>query len=427
MLYDWIQIIFFVIGLAATFAIISGLFFALDKGPKKIITNNPVPEVSSPDFLLALSQSVNSPIEEGGSVEILNNGDNFFPTLLEELNKAERSITFTVYIWQDGKISDQILKVLVAKQKEGVQVRVLLDGFGGKGAPKDKFNELVAAGGKVNRFRTFKLGRLTRFHKRSHRRAIVIDGKVGFTGGMAVKDVWLGNASNPSEWRDMMFKVTGVMARSLQSAFTDLWASSSGEILFGLGIYPPDLPKDSGIKFIHLVSSPSDSMPLPKFMLLSMMAAKHKLYITTPYFIPDRHICEVLKERVHAGVDVRLMLPNENIDNKTARWNAQNFYFDLLQTGVKIYEYQPTFIHSKYMMVDGQWSVIGSPNQNFRSRNLDEENVLGILDPIFASQLEDTFVKDINLSKEISLKTWKKRGTLTKLAAVIARAVEEQS
>jgi cardiolipin synthase A/B len=426
--YDLLQFSFAIIGALAVLAAISALFFAVDKGPKKLFTNNPLPRVGSREFLAALSQTVNVPIEKGGTITPLNNGEGFFTELLKEIAAAERNINFTVYIWEDGKISGQILDALMAKQKQGVEVRVLIDAIGGKNSPDQKFSKLMAAGGKVQKFRTFRFGKLTRFHRRNHRRAIVIDGKVGFTGGMAVKDAWIGNASGPDQWRDMMFKVTGPMARSLQSAFSDLWTSSTGEILLGLGIAPVDLPDEGNINFIHLVSSPThDSFPLPKFLLMPMMAAQRTLYITTPYFIPDNHLLQTLIDRAKAGVDVRLMLPNELIDNKIARWNAQNYYQYLMEWGVKIYEYQPAFIHSKFFVVDGQFTVIGSPNLNFRSRNLDEENAFGIQDEAFAQKMGQTFLEDQKLCQEVSRRKWKKRALLLRFMSTISRLIEEQS
>lgn len=428
MIYHAIQILILLIGVITIISVISSLFFAFDKGPKKLFTNNPIPEVGSEDFIRALSHTIDTPLEHGGHVEILNNGDGFFPALLEAMQAAKHSINFTVYIWENGQVSDRIVSVLTTKQREGVAVRVLLDGLGANGVSNEKFAELIAAGGQVERYRTLSFGKILRFHRRNHRRAIVIDGKVGFTGGMAVKDVWLGNARNPEEWRDLMFKVTGPMARGLQSAFTDLWTSVTGEIILGSEVYPDDLRVDGKTTpFIHLITSPSDSLLLQKFLLLPMMAAKHKLYITTPYFIPDTHLLETLKDRAKSGVDVRLILPNEHIDNKTARWNSQYFYYELLQSGVKIFEYQPTFIHSKYFVVDSQWSSIGSANLNYRSRNLDEENSFGISSPELAEKLESIFLNDQNLSKEITLKTWKKRSSLYKIFIYLSRIVEEQS
>lgn len=427
--YRWWQVAFFIIGVVSVLSIIGALFFAKGSSPKYHYTNGPVPAVDSLDFPINLAHTVNAGLEEGGSVEILNNGDGFYPALLDSFRDAKKTINFSVYIWEDGEASDMILPVLLEKQKQGVQVRVLLDGLGSKNAPDDLFEELKASGAKVESYRTATFGKLTRYHRRNHRRSIVIDGKVGFTGGMAVSDSWLGNAQSPKHWRDMMFKVSGPMARSLQDAFVDHWASSSGEILLGEDIYPTAFEQPgSEIKFVHIASSPADdSQPMPKFLLLPMLAAKEKLYIATPYFVGDTDLMEVLRHKAHNGVDVRLMLPGKNIDNKMVRWGAQNYYQDLLEAGVKVYEYQPTFLHSKFFVVDDKMSVIGSPNLNSRSRRLDEENAMAIFDAGLAQQLSDIFVKDLELSQEQNYDQWKKRNPLIRFLQLTSRIISQQS
>ena len=235
------------------------------------------PSVDSPDFATALGAIVGAPVEGGGTVQILNNGDEFVPALLESIDQAQRTINFTVYIWSEGTFSDQLLRALEKKQREGVEVRVLLDGLGSLKVPDEDFEPLIAAGGKVQKFRTPKFGKLTRFHRRNHRRSIVIDGDVGFTGGMAVSDIWLGHAQDPEHWRDLMFKVTGPMARSLQTAFVDLWVSSSGELLIDPKHYPvPANASTPGVeRFIHLANSPADDdQSMAYFFLLPILAAR---------------------------------------------------------------------------------------------------------------------------------------------------------
>jgi cardiolipin synthase len=319
---------------------------------------------------------------------------------------------------------------LVRAQKRGVAVRVLLDGLGSSDTPDSKFDELKNAGGHVEKFRTPQFGKLTRFHRRNHRRSIVMDGDVGFIGGMAVADTWLGHAQDAEHWRDMMFKVTGPLARSLQSAFVGSWLSSSGEILTGEDTYPPDgdIPPPGVERFIHLVNSPADDdYAMAQFFNMSILAARESLYVVTPYFIPDKHLKNALKQRAEAGVDVRLLLPGEHIDNMWVRLSAQTHYEDLLKAGVRIYEYRPTFLHSKFMVVDGQWSIVGSPNLNSRSRTLDEENAQGILDKGLGEQLMKTFHDDLSRADEIKLEQWRRRNVLWRFVQPIVQLLDEQS
>jgi cardiolipin synthase len=247
---------------------------------------------------------------------------------------------------------------------------------------------------------------------------------------MAVSDSWLGNAEDPKHWRDIMFKVTGPMARSLQDSFVDHWASSSGEILLGRYIYPEEFPdtENSLIKFIHIAGSPADdSQPIPKFLLLPMLAAQEQLYIATPYFVGNKDLMSVLKDKAQNGVDVKILLPGKNIDYQVSRWGSQNYYDDLLEAGVKIYEYQPTFTHSKFIVVDNLLSVIGSPNLNSRSRRLDEENAMAIFDATLAQELTAIFIEDLTQAEEIDLESWRKRNPLVRTLQLISRLFTQQS
>jgi cardiolipin synthase A/B len=427
--HPWWHTALLVVGVIALVSVIGALFFTVEGTPDRLVTDDRVPTVDSPAFALALSHLVNAPMERGGTVTVLNNGDEFLPALLDTLEQARHSIHLSVYIWTDGAFSEQVLEVLLRQQRRGVAVRVLLDALGARGAPREGFDDLAQAGGRVERFRTPRFGRLTRFHRRSHRRAIVVDGEVGFTGGMAVYDKWLGDAQDPDHWRDIMFKITGPPARRLQAAFADAWASSAGEILVGPGVYPAIAEPVPGIEqSIHKVWSPSDDdHSMGHFFLLPLLAARQSAYLVTPYFIPDRHLKRALEEQARAGVDVRLLLPGTHMENRTARWSAQNHYDDLMRAGVRLYEYAPTYLHSKFVVVDGRWSIIGSPNLNSRSRNLDEENAFGILDGDLGNRLVDVFFADLQRADEIDLERWRRRGPLRRLLQRASQLLDRQS
>jgi cardiolipin synthase len=428
--YKWWQLTLFVVGVVAAVSVLSALFFAVGHKPERVYSDSAPPPIDSPDFTTALGAIVGAPVEGGGTVHILNNGEEFVPSLLESINQAQRTINFTVYIWSEGVISDQLLRALETKQREGVAVRVLLDGLGSLKVPDEDFEPLIAAGGKVQKFRSPKFGKLTRFHRRTHRRAIVIDGEVGFTGGMAVSDVWLGHAQDPDHWRDLMFKVTGPMARSLQTAFVDLWVSSSGELLLDPTHYPvPANASTDGVeRFVHLAASPADDdQSMAYFFLLPILSARESVYFAAPYFIPDNHLQDALVQKARAGLDVRLLLPGSNTDNLIVRASAQARYQELLEAGVKVYEYQPTFMHAKYGVVDGKWSIIGSPNLNSRSRELDEENAFGIYDAALGAKLHAIFKKDVERSQAIDLEEWRRRNPLQKFFETISRILDQQS
>jgi cardiolipin synthase len=255
---------------------------------------------------------------------------------------------------------------------------------------------------------------------------------VAFTGGMAIGEKWAGNADSEDHWRDTMVKVTGPLAASVQSAFTSQWANAVGEILVGDAFYPT--PPASGDPAgqdvtLHLgvASSPnSDTHPLRIVFTQTFLAARKTLYITTPYFVPDRIMREAVAKRARSGVDVRLLLPDEHTDAKPIRQATHSYLEELLEAGVRVYEYQPTMIHTKHVVVDGQWSVVGSANMDIRSKEINDENVLGILDAGFARELEATFLDDLKHTEEIRLDAWRKRGPFKRVLERTCRLFVEQ-
>ena len=304
----------------------------------------------------------------------------------------------------------------------------MLDGLGSIKVPDEDFEALIAAGGKVQKFRMPKFGKLTRFHRRNHRRSIVIDGQIGFTGGMAVSDIWLGHAQDEEHWRDIMFKVTGPLARSLQSAFVDLWAGSSGELLIDPKNYPVPAPAmTAGHRAVHSSGELTGRRRSVDgvFFPASVHGGTESIYMAAPYYIPDASAA-ALVTKAKAGIDVRLLLPGPHTDNWITRASAQARYQELLEAGVKIYEYQPTFMHAKYAVMDGKWAIIGSPNLNSRSRQLDEENALGIYDVPFARRSKRRFSR---ISSGRRNSTWRSAAAgnpLQKFFETVSRVLDQR-
>lgn len=426
----WWVLVFWALGILAAATAIVSLFFALGRRPGKAWASE-VPAVDSRDFLVGISGLVNSPLESGGTVKLLNNGDGFFPALLQAMREARKTINFSVYIWEPGKASDMVFEVLTERARAGIEVRVLLDGLGCMRVPSEGLDAFKAAGGRVSRFRPVRFGSLTRFHRRNHRRSIVIDGAVAFTGGMAVGDKWLGNASRKEEWRDSMVQVTGPLAKSVQSAFTTIWGSCAGEMLMGDGHYPAREAPAPGAHEVSyhtcVISAPShEDHPLRLFFMLSFLSARRTLYITTPYFVPDEQTRKAAAGRARQGVDVRILLPNELTDAVPIRLAGHSYFDELLSAGVRIFEYQPVMMHNKTLVVDGQWSVVGSANMDIRSKELNQENVLGILDEGFGRQLDAAFLADLEKAKEIKLPEWRRRGLWPRVKERVSVLFAEQ-
>lgn len=432
--FPWWALVLMACGVIGIATSILSLFSSIgDRASKASLVDSCA--VHTEDFLQALAGVLNSPLQSGGSAELLNNGDQYFPRMLQAIREAEHTINFTTYIWHDGKVSKQFFQALTERARAGVQVRVLVDGFGGIRAPDDDISQLREAGGKWAFFNAPRFGRLTRLHKRTHRRALLIDGRIGFTGGAAVMDKWRGDAGNPEEWRDTMVEVRGKLAVNLQSAFTQLWTHATGELISGDGFYSNDEEESTADRpeaqlirrHLNVISSPSShAHPMRHLYWFSISSAEKRLYITNPYFVPDKTLAVALKDRAERGIDVRVLVPNEHIDVPMIRWASHSYYEELLAAGVRIFEFQPTMIHQKLLVADGIWSLVGSANMDVRSKELNQENMLGLQDRGFGVEMERTFMADLARAREITLDQWRKRPLHRRIPERIARLFEEQ-
>lgn len=426
--YTGWEMALFAIGWACFISVVVILLLPIGKGPQLKASASAMPSVTSPAFLKAISHHMAVPIDQGPPVETLTDGNAFVRSLMRDIDGAQHSINFMVYIWEDGSFNDTVLAHLERKQRQGIQVRVLLDAYGAKNAPSGKLERLEQAGGKVATFRSLLPlpWNILRNTKRNHRRAIVVDGITGYTGGIAVADMWLGEARTPEEWHDFMFRMTGSMAARLQGSFAELWARTTGEVLLGEKFYPGT---DMGgtIPYVTLSTSPSpDLHEAESFFFLSLLAARRSIHVETPYFLPDATIRDILKQKAKAGVDVTLVLPNQHTDQKSVRWAGQRIFTELMEAGVKIHEYQPTFTHAKLLLVDGVWSVIGTANWDNRSRKINDEVLFGIADPTFNAFLEGRFSEDMRKSKKIELKDWRQRGPFQRTLELVSQAFVQQ-
>jgi cardiolipin synthase len=286
-------------------------------------------------------------------------------------------------------------------------------------------DRLKALGGKVAVFRSLEPlpWKILQTIKRNHRRAITVDGRIGYTGGVAVDDKWLGHARNPQEWHDLMFRFTGSAAQRLMGSFSELWMATTGEML----VVPSYAGESEASPYVTLSTSPSpDLFEGETFFLASLWAAQKSIHVENPYFLSDASIRQALEEKARQGVDVVLLLPGDHTDEKSVRWAGQRVYQELLEAGVKIYEFQPTFTHAKLLVEDGQWSVIGSANWDNRSRKLNDEIFLGMADEGLASQLEKIFQHDLNRSRRIALPEWRNRGPVQRVLEYLCQAFVQQ-
>jgi cardiolipin synthase len=413
-----------VIGVVAIVSVIGALF--LPDWPSDDFSLGFKADPGSSEFVEWTSSLLNSPIFQGGEVTLLQNGDAFYPAMLDAIRKAEDSVNFEVYIFEPDEIGRQFIDAFKERARAGVEVRLLLDGFGAAKLKKRYREELRQAGVAVSRFRPPSLRDLVRFYRRSHRRAIVIDGKIGFTGGAAVSKKWKGNVTNPHEWRDSMTRVTGPMVTGIQSAFATNWVYCTGEVIAGPRFFPP-IERGPGPCALSVVSSPSDALqPIRLLFWISFINARRRLWICNSYFIPDQRLRDAVVARARAGVDVRVLVPGNHTDAVPVQAAGRSYYEELLKAGVRIFEYQPAMMHAKTAVIDGAWSIVGSANLDERSMELNEENVLGIGDPDFARSIEEGIIADLERSREIQLEQWRKRSIFQRGFESCAKALIEQ-
>ena len=405
------EIFFMVVGVFGFGFWILAFFTSLGRGPAKFTLTEPV-SFASEYFFRVLEGLSRTTFEYGGLPEILNNGNEFFSAFFKDIFEAKYTIHIATFILRPSDpIGQALTYTLMKKAREGVKVRLLLDSSGSKNITKKVYQKFKNAGIKVVMFRPFEFGILTQYNRRSHCRAFVIDGRVGYTGGMAFGQEWTGDAEDKRHWRDQMFRVTGAQARAIQRVFSSLWTNTCGQVLVGEGIYPAlDQAPLKESRWISLISSPAlQTNPLRNAYWLSLMAAKKTIYVQQSYFFPSRYMRQALMQKAHEGVEVILILPNEHNDEKIVYYAGRFFYDQLLSAGVKIYEFLPTMIHSKNFLADDIWSIIGSANMDIRSEELNDENILCILSPEFGQAQRQHFEADLAQSKQILLPYWRKR------------------
>lgn len=372
-------------------------------------------QVADPGELRVLLPSIagltHSTMEAGNAMQVLQNGDMFFPALFRDIAAARQSIHIESFIWYDGKISRQLAKLLATKARQGVEVRILVDASGGRQLKGEVKEMLEAAGAEIAHFHPLRFGNLARLNNRDHRKLQIIDGRIGYIGGFCIADEWTGNARHKKEFRDTGLRVEGPIVNRLQAAFAENWIEETGFIPAGDEYFPKIVPV--GPTSAHLAyASPDGTISSVRILYyLAIKAARREILIQNPYFLPDSAAIQALEEAVKRGVDVRIMLPSDDATDSAIVQHASHHHFGtLLKRGVKIYEYEKTLLHQKVMVVDGLWSAVGSTNFDERSFELNDEVSIGVVDPAIAAQLRAAFFADIKHTKQRSLNEWKNRG-----------------
>jgi cardiolipin synthase len=383
-----------------------GLLLMLAQDQETLTVQSPV-TTEDPRFAEYVASLVGAPVEPGDRYWVLRNGDEVFPPMLDAIRQARRRISFESFIYSDGVVGDQFTKELAAAAQRGVTVRVVLDAVGGE-LSRESEETLRRAGVHVVWFNLLRPWTIEEANYRTHRKVLVVDGEVAFTGGLGLADHWLGHAQSPEHWRDTQFKVMGPAVRALEASFYENWIESGG--LSAPALDPEQPPLDTGARSIVVWSNPTGGASNVKLLyLLSIAGARKTIDIQSPYFILDESTRWSLEQARRRGVRVRVLTDGDITDAMPVKDASREGYQQLLDWGLEIYEYQPTMMHVKAMVVDGVWSVIGSANFDNRSFELNDELTVAIQDRELASALTRDFETDLKRSQQLDAATWKDR------------------
>jgi cardiolipin synthase len=383
-------------------------------------------QAGRPAFSSAMVAYTGASVVGGNRVEILLNGDEIFPAKLRAIRGARKTINYAQYVFEEGEASAHVAAALAERCRAGVKVNVLLDGVGSLLMPGEYVAWMRDAGCRVETYRPVNPFTIDRLNHRNHRRILVVDGRLGITGGSGMSGKWSGNGRIPDHWRDTDVLVEGPVVEQLQGAFADSWLEATGVVLGGSDYFPGPIRRKGNVDAQAVRSSPrGGSAAMYTMFLLAMASARHTIHIANPYFVPDNQMIETLIASSRRGVQVVLLLPGA-IDHNLVREASQSELGRLLQAGVQVYQYQAALLHAKTMVVDGAWATIGSTNLDRRSFSLNDELNLVVYNPAVARRLEAVFEQDLTRSKPLTYEAWKDRGLFSRLLELLARPTREQ-
>ena len=374
--------------------------------------------IADAQFARTISNLLGPPLIAGNSIKSLRNGAEIFPEMLAAIQSARKTINFETYIYWSGDIGKRFSDALAERAAAGVQVCVIIDSVGSDKMDKHSMSQMKDAGVHLVEYHPlqwFDIGSANRLNNRTHRKLLVVDGHLGFTGGVGIADVWDGNADSPKHWRDMHYRVEGPVVAQLQAAFLDNWMKTTGHVLDGVDHFPP-LP-EVGTQYAQVFKSglEAGSASMELLFMLSIRSSQKSICIGSAYFVPDALIVKSLIQARKRGVKVRIIVPGSHIDEEVVRKASTGRWGELLKAGVEFYEYQPTMYHTKLLIVDDLWVSIGSSNMDNRSFRLNDEANLNVLDASFAAEQSRIFEEDLRNTKPITYERWKRRPAMDRI------------
>ena len=382
--------------------------------------------VKDPQFLHVMGQLLGPPLVDGNRITGLMNGDEIFPALLTAIRNAQKTICFETYIYWAGSVGKEVSDALCERSTTGVKVHVLLDWVGSGKIDQALLDDMEAAGVEVERYRPLRWYNLSRMNHRTHRKLLIVDGQVGFTGGVGIADEWLGNADSPEHWRDSHFRLEGPAVAQMQAAFMDNWIKTKSKVHHEEDYFPPLKPIGKALGQVFKSSSREGSESARLMYLLSIASAEKSILLANAYFVPDDLAVESLVAAKKRGVKIEIIVPGKHTDEPVVRRASRGRWGRLLEAGIEIFEFQPTMYHCKVMVVDGLWTSVGSTNFDSRSFRLNDEANLNILDAEFARRETENFADDRRRSKQITLAEWKRRPLREKATEFVAGLLRSQ-
>jgi cardiolipin synthase len=379
---------------------------------------HPIPRLygaEDPQFARTMGALLGPGLLEGNLVDVLLNGDEIFPAMLQAIRGAKETITFETFIYWSGSIGKEFADALADRARAGVRVHVLLDWVGSNKMDASQLELMQQAGVQVRKYHKPNWYQLGRLNDRTHRKLLVADGRIGFTGGVGIADEWSGHAQDPAHWRDTHYRVQGPAVAQMQAVFMDNWIKVSGDVLHGAEYFPALKPVGVGKAHIFSSSPSGGSESMRLMYLLAISAASHSIYLSSAYFLPDALTIKAMTDAAARGVIVKIITPGRHIDSEIVRRASRARWGPLLEAGVEMYEYQPTMYHCKAMIVDGLWATVGSTNFDPRSFNLNDEANLSYYNADFARRQIGIFQEDLARSRQITLQEWKDRPLAEKM------------
>jgi cardiolipin synthase len=382
--------------------------------------------IEDPQFVRSMNSLLGPQLVEGNRTQTLLNGVEIFPSMLEAIRSAEKSICMETYIYWSGEVGRQFTDAMAERARAGVKTHVLLDFIGSAKIDDAYIEQMKQAGVEVVEYNAIPWFSLSRINNRTHRKILVVDGKIGFTGGVGVADIWLGNADSPEHWRDTHYRFEGPVVSQMMAAFNDNWLASRGALLHG-DDYFPELTPAGPERAQVFKSSPRDGSETARLMyLLTIASARKNILMSNAYFVPDDLSVRMFVSAAKRGVKIQIIAPGKITDTKIVRAASRSRWGEMLEAGVEFFEYQPTMFHCKVLVADDLWTTVGSTNFDNRSFRLNDEANLNVYDRDFALRQVAVFQEDLKKSRQITLEEWKNRPWIDKFKDWLAGLLKHQ-